>query len=86
MSWDVEAFREKVESQHKFPGTYSFKFIVPKEKKAEILSLLPEAEISFKKSSGDKYLSITAQAFLQNSQEVIDVYFKANKVEGCMAL
>ncbi|MEQ8239089.1 MAG: DUF493 domain-containing protein [Cyclobacteriaceae bacterium] len=86
MSWDVEAFREKVESQHEFPGKYSFKFIVPKESKDELLSILPESEISFKKSSGDKYVSITAVALVLNSQGVIDVYYAANKVKGCMAL
>ena len=86
MSWDVEAFREKVESQHEFPGKYSFRFIVPKERKDELLSILPEAELSFKKSSGNKYVSVTAIATLLNSQGVIDVYYAANKVKGCMAL
>ena len=87
MGWDVEAFREKVESQHSFPGSYYFKFIVPKDKKDEIIDVLPsEADISFKNSSGNKYVSVTAKALVQNSQAVLDVYFEANKVEGCIAL
>jgi len=86
MSWDAEAFKEKVESQHQFPGKYTFKFIVLKTQKEKILSILPEADISFKNSSGDKYISISAIAQLENSQQVIDVYYEANKVEGCVAL
>lgn len=86
MSWDVESFREKVEQEHTFPGIYIFKFIVPLDKKGEILNLLPEGEISFRESSNQKYVSITAKTKLQTSQGVLDVYFAANKVEGCIAL
>ena len=86
MSWDIEAFREKVESQHQFPGTYNFKFIVPKESKGELLRILPKSEISFKESSGGKYISITANASLPNSQAVLDVYVSAYKIKGCIAL
>lgn len=86
MSWDKEAFREKLESQHVFPGDYNFKFIVPKQKREEILSLLPDFQISFKESSNGKYISITAVAKLENSQEVLDFYTKAHQIEGCIAL
>ncbi|MEO9475526.1 MAG: DUF493 family protein [Cyclobacteriaceae bacterium] len=86
MSWDIEAFREKVESQHSFPGNYNFKFIVPKDKKGEIMAILPAAEISFKESSNGNYVSITAAAHLQNSQEVLDVYVAAHKIQGAIAL
>lgn len=86
MSWDIESFREKVESQHKFPGFYTFKFIVPSDQKDAILGLLPESEISYKHSANNKYLSISAKAKLKSSQEVLDVYMSANNVQGCIAL
>lgn len=86
MSWDVESFREKLEDQHSFPGEYIFKFIVPISGKQEILAILPKGGISFKESSGGKYVSITAKSDLRTSQEVLDVYIKANHVEGCIAL
>ncbi len=86
MSWDIESFRQKLEDQHGFPGYYSFKFIVPLDKKDALLNVLPEAEISLRNSSTNKYVSITARAYLQKSQEVIDVYFGANTIEGCMPL
>ncbi|MFH6983938.1 DUF493 domain-containing protein [Marinoscillum luteum] len=86
MSWDVESFREKVELQHNFPGYYTFKFIVPVDKKSEILDLIPPGEVSFKESSGKNYISITAKTKLETSQAVLDVYIAANQVEGCFAL
>lgn len=86
MSWDVESFREKVEQEHSFPGIYIFKFIVPANKKQEILDLLPKGEITFRNSANQKYVSITAKIKLQTSQGVLDVYLAANKVEGCIAL
>ncbi|MFY0600813.1 MAG: DUF493 family protein [Cyclobacteriaceae bacterium] len=86
MSWDQEAFREKLESQHTFPGKYNFKFIVPKDKKNEILSLLPESDVSFKESSNGKYISISALANPNSSQEVLEVYNKAHQVKGSIAL
>ncbi|MEQ8338964.1 MAG: DUF493 family protein [Cyclobacteriaceae bacterium] len=86
MSWDIESFREKVESEHTFPGVYIFKFIVPSEKKDEILELLPHGKTSMRSSSNNHYVSITCRAELSSSQDVIEVYFEANKVEGTIAL
>ncbi len=86
MSWDVEAFREKLESQHQFPGEYSFKFIVPFDKKEDLLKYMPEGKISLRPSSNNKYISITTKAHLKSSEEVLQVYFDANTIEGCIAL
>ncbi len=86
MSWDIEAFREKLESQHEFPGHYNFKFIVPHEQKEVVLAMLPPSELSFKESANGKYVSINANAFLISSQDVLDVYLQAYKIPGLMAL
>lgn len=86
MSWDVESFKAKVELEHTFPGVYIFKFIVPSDKKDDILELLPKGETSLRTSSKNHYISITCKAELNTSQEVIDVYFEANKVDGTIAL
>lgn len=87
MSWDAESFRLKIEHEHTFPGYYIFKFIVPSEKKEDILKILPESgNVKFKESSNKKYVSITSKAKLETSQGVLDVYFAANEIEGCIAL
>lgn len=86
MSWDKDAFKEKVESEHKFPGEYVFKFIVPFHKKEEVVKILPKGSLSFRNSSGSKYQSITLKVNLKNADEVISVYEKAYKIEGIVAL
>lgn len=87
MSWDIESFREKVESQHSFPGYYTFRFIVPQEKKDAVLSFLPaDGALSFKESSSGKYVSVTAKVKLETTQQVLDVYVVANDVDGLIAL
>ncbi|HCX22258.1 MAG: DUF493 domain-containing protein [Flammeovirgaceae bacterium] len=86
MSWDIEAFRQKLEDQHEFPGQYKFKFIVPHDKREEIVEVLPFGEITYRDSSNKKYVSVTAVAEMETSQGVLDVYIEANKIEGCIAL
>lgn len=86
MSWDIEAFRMKVEQEHEFPGEYVFKFIVPGSQKEQITNLMPAGDISFRESSNKKYVSITARVLLNSSQDVLDVYMKAYKIDGCIAL
>lgn len=86
MSWDIESFREKLEDQHQFPGKYTFKFIVPHEKRDEIVQVLPLSDIKYRDSSNMKYVSVTAVAEMASSQEVLDVYMDANQIEGCIAL
>lgn len=86
MSWDIESFRVKIENEHNFPGIYMFKFIVPLEKKEQIIALLPKGNISFRNSSANTYVSVTCKARVQTSQDVLDIYIEANKIDGCIAL
>ncbi len=86
MSWDIESFRQKLEDQHTFPGTYKFKFIVPNEQREAILKVLPVDDVRFRESSNGKYVSVTASGKMKTSQGVLDVYIAANKIEGCIAL
>lgn len=86
MSWDEEAFLEKLEGTHEFPDNYTFKFIVKPEHQTKVESLVPGAEIKLKPSSGNKYVSVTLSRRMNTSQEVIEVYKEANKIEGIIAL
>ena len=86
MSWDEQAFREKLESNHEFPGMYTFRFIVKPEQEAEVKSLLIGADIKLKPSSGNKYVSITMHKKMDSSDAVIDVYKRAHTIEGIIAL
>ncbi len=86
MSWDEAAFKEKLENTHTFPGRYTFKFIVKPEHQSKVESLVEDAEIKVKPSSGNKYISITLIVDMAKSADVIDVYKKAKQIEGIISL
>ena len=86
MSWDEKSFLEKLEGTHQFPDHYTFKFIVKPEHQSRVESLLPGAEMKLKPSSGNKYVSVTLSKKMNSSQEVVDVYKSAHKIEGIIAL
>lgn len=86
MSWDEASFLEKLEGTHQFPDSYAFKFIVKPEHQKAVESLVKNAEIKLKPSSGNKYVSITITAMMKSSKEVVDVYKKAHTIEGIIAL
>ena len=86
MSWDSKAFKEKLEDQHSFPGTYIFKFIVPSESIDLVKVVWEEGEITLKPSSKGKYTSVTIKGQMPTSDAVIMVYEKAHEIEGIIAL
>lgn len=86
MSWDEKSFLEKLEGTHQFPDHYTFKFIVKPEHQSKVEALLPGAQIKLKPSSGNKYISVTMSRMMDSSNDVVDVYKQANKIEGIIAL
>ena len=86
MSWDETSFLEKLEANHQFPESYSFKFIVKPEFQQKVESLVPDASIKLKPSSGNKYVSVTLTKVMNSSAEVVAVYNEAHKIEGIIAL
>ncbi|WP_339923073.1 DUF493 family protein [uncultured Cyclobacterium sp.] len=79
-------FKEKLEMETSFPSLYMFKFIVPSGKENEIGALLPNNEMVLKSSSQGKYVSATIKAMMRDSQSIIDIYEKASKIKGVIAL
>lgn len=86
MSWDEQAFKEKLEGTHTFPGPYTFKFIVKSEKQEMVEKLIDGAEVTLKPSSGNKYVSVTLSCEMQTGDAVIAVYKQAKEIEGLIAL
>lgn len=79
---------QKLESYHKFPSTYLFKFIVPNnlQSLAEVEALFGEkAVVTTRESKTGKYISITAKEIVLQSSEVITVYKKAEIIEGLIS-
>jgi hypothetical protein len=80
------AFREKLEATHVFPALYMFKFIVIDELQDEVKKLFLGHELKVKPSSKGKYVSVTAQTMMPNSDSIIKVYEEAAKIQGIIAL
>lgn len=79
----------KLEEEHKFPAIYMFKFIVPNEKEriSDVEKLFgEEAKITYKKSNSNKYISVTAKEIMISADRVIEVYKKAEEIEGIISL
>lgn len=79
-------FQEKLEATHNFPTIYMFKFIVLDEKRKMVEALFPGHEVISKPSSKGKYISITAKPMMGSSMAIIEIYKKAHKIEGIIAL
>ncbi len=86
MNAEELAFKEKLEGAHNFPGHYSFKFIVKTEQQQVVEKLVDGAEVRIKPSSGNKYVSVTIEAEMESSEDVINIYKEAKKIEGLIAL
>ncbi len=83
-TWD--GFKKKLDEVHLFPEYYVFKFIVPENRKKEVLELFKKEEINIRSSKNGKFVSITVKCYMSSSDEVISIYQMAAKIEGIVAL
>ena len=86
MNRDTEQFKKKLEANHDFPGSYMFKFIVPIRNKEALLNLLPKVAIKTKRSTSNKFVSITLSMEIESSDKVIDIYNQVYQIEGIIAI
>lgn len=82
----IKAFKEKLDAEHSWPTTYMFKFVVPKIKIDEFKSYFPNESHQEKQSKAGNYTSFTFKKNINSSDEVVEVYLKAKKIEGVIAL
>lgn len=85
-TFDKSAFKEKLEASGSFPMLYMFKFIVPEGKEKEVAVLFPKHEIQLKESSGKKYVSATIKIMAESSDQILNYYEEASKIEGVISL
>jgi uncharacterized protein len=86
MAGKYEGLKLKLDEQFQWPGPYLFKFIVPVEKADALLRLFPSKDWTKKSSSSGNYLSFTLYQTMASSDDVIDMYRKAEQIEGLIAL
>jgi hypothetical protein len=76
-----------LDSTHRWPTLYSFKFIVPAIKGQELESLIPEAtQVETRPSSGGKYTAYTFHCAMGSGREVISIYSRVKGIQGLVSL
>lgn len=91
---DRESFYQKLKTQldetTKFPTDYLYKFIVSAEgdRVDQVQKIFDNkgAVINTKKSKTGKYISVSIVIKLSSSDEVIQYYKEAEKIEGIISL
>jgi uncharacterized protein len=82
----VAAFKEKLDAAYVWPALYMFKFIVPQAQVDTVKLLFPNHFSSERASENGKYISVTINMMMPNSEAVVDIYQKVQHVEGIIAL
>jgi putative lipoic acid-binding regulatory protein len=82
----LKSFQTKLDQHHSWPSVYIFKFIVPKGKEEELKGLFPLHTPAEKASTQGNYISLTFQMMMHSSEAVIEIYVRAEAVEGLIAL
>ena len=76
-----------LESEHSWPCSYLFKFILPRQKREQFLSLMEwKGEYQVRPSKKGNYISVSFKRKCGCPEEVIAFYQKASCVEGVIAL
>ena len=82
-------YNQLLKSQN-WPGPYLFKFIVKSEsphlKQLKMFFNSKKAVFSEKKSSKNKFTSLSINVEMYSPEEVIEIYKKSSKLEGIIAL
>lgn len=83
---DSSEFKALLETEHEWPCTYTFKFIVPEEQKAEVQKLFPKHEIQERKSAKGNFISLTINIEMDSADVVVAIYEQAAKIPKLIAL
>ena len=86
MTNNYESFRTRLEECHEWPCVYTFKFIIPQDRLAELYAVIPEEHASLRPSRTGKFVSMTASIHIEGSDEIIDIYEKVSRIEGAISL
>lgn len=82
----IEKFTERLDKFYAWPSLYTFKFIVKAGQEDDLRKLFPLHTNTLKPSKNGNYTSITFQMMMPSAKAVIDVYKKAEVIEGIIAL
>ena len=85
-----DSFYEKLKNSQSWPGIYLFKYILPVKSeslsriKALFANLSPKFTI--RKSSKNKYQSLTVRVEIDSAKSVVDIYEKTSSFKDVISL
>lgn len=85
----IRKIKASLSEVHQWPSIYIFKFIFENsmDKRNEVLSIFSEdVEVGVKYSREGNYVSLTIKEVIYKSEDVLDRYLQASKVDGVIAL
>lgn len=80
-------FKRLLDQQYDWPADYTFRFVIPNQKMAELVDLLGDGhDLKTNSSKTGKYISIKATKNFESSEKVIEVYDKVKVISGLVSL
>ena len=79
-------FQARLDEFHRWPCPFTFKFIAPREKMADLLPIFEGKPFTTRPSKSGRYVSLTAEWELSSSDEVIAIYRQVARIQGVLAL
>jgi len=79
-------FKELLDDQNDWPIKYTFKFIAPASRLEDLKAVFGDHPIRVRESSKGNYKSVTAQIRVTSSDEVVEVYQEASRIDGVISL
>ncbi len=79
-------FQARLDEFHRWPRSFTFKFIAPREKTADLLSIFEGKPFTTRQSKSGRYVSLTAEWEISSSDEVIAIYRQVARIQGVLAL
>ena len=81
-----DSLKARLDDVHDWPCVYTFKFIMKKERLAAFVTLFEGHRYTTRDSAAGRHVAVTAEIFVETSDEVIAMYRAAARHEGVIAL
>ncbi len=81
-----DGLQARLDEQLKYPSLFLFKFIAPLEKAQELVRIFAANPVTTKPSRYGNYISVTAELEMQSTEEIIEIYRAAARIEGVILL
>jgi len=80
------SLKARLDEEHVWPGVYTFKFIMKVDLVPRFVAILEGHRYTTRSSAAGRHVAITAELFMESSDEVIALYRRAAEFEGVISL